>query len=107
MVCRLVLSLRKAAGPGVVRAWNVDHFSTQIEIQTNVYRGSDDVLLSPLSFRHPTLTVSSFARGGAESEESGLLIPGPQRSLAENQGWTIDGPEEDELSRRERDHRIP
>ena len=94
MICRLVLSLRKATDPSVVRAWNVDHFSTQIESQTNVYRGSDGVFMTPIHFRHPAATATSSGRG-VVSEESGLITPGFRGSLAER-GWSIDAPEENE-----------
>ena len=79
MICRLALSLIKAADPQVVRTWNIDHFSTQIEAQTRFNHGPNDVLLSPIRFGPPTVTVMSWARG-VESEENRSVIPGFRRS---------------------------
>jgi len=90
MICRLLLSLRKATDPSVVRAWNVDHFSTQIETLTDSYRGSDGVFLSPVHFQRTTVTAASSGRG---SEEGGLITPGFRGSLVER-GWSIDASEE-------------
>jgi hypothetical protein len=109
MICRLVLSLRKASDPSLVRAWNVDHFSTQVAVSQIQSVGSNGVHLSPLRFRGFTTTNLEEETGS----ESGLMTG---RSLADS-GWTIDVdvpagdvgvpsdvnvPEEDKSSRRER-----
>lgn len=99
MICRLVLSLRKATDPNLVRAWNVDHFS---QVETQLHRGQETTLLSPLRFYHPTVTVASLGRG-MESED-GFMTPGISRPLADS-GWTIDGPDDED--RIEHNHRTP
>lgn len=68
MICRLVLSLRKATDPNVIRAWNVDHFSTQAETQSQFHHGLEGVL-TPIRFHPPTLTVTSGAGSGTKDEE--------------------------------------
>jgi hypothetical protein len=97
MMCRLILSLRKATDPTVVRVWNVDHFSPQIETQAFNRHGPDGgALLGPMCFRLPTITVTS-SRRGVESEENVSVIPNFYTSLADR-GWSIDGPRDDEHS---------
>ena len=84
MICRLVLSLRKATGPNVIKAWNVDHFS--IEPETRVHHG---VALTPLRFHPPTIASSER---GVQSEESRLTTQVVSRSPPDS--GPHDAPEE-------------
>ena len=63
MICRLVLSLKKATDPNVVRAWNVDHFTTQVDTL-----GLIDVPMTPISFHVPTVisTERGLNQGGMD-----------------------------------------
>ena len=99
MICRLVLSLRKASDPNLVRAWNVDHFTTQINTQ-NIPSSSSDaggVGLSPMRFRGVAIPFAN-----SEGTENGMMDTTLGGSLADS-GWTIDGTlrEDVESSRRE------
>jgi len=100
MICRLILSLRKATDPTVIRAWNVDHFSTQIESRMLDPHGPYGVFLTPIRFNPSTVTATSSGRGveseGEEEEEEGdrLVVPDFYKSLA-GRGWMIDEPGED------------
>ena len=86
----------------MVRAWNVDHFSTQEE--TQFHHGQDAMLLSPIRFQHPTVTLASSGRG--RESQIGLMAPGISRSLAES-GRMIDEHEDEERRRRVDSYRIP
>ena len=68
MICRLVLSLRKATDPNVVRAWNVDHFTNHTCSQTL----SDGPALTPIRFNRSLGMTTTDSRGPAESVE-GLM----------------------------------
>ena len=94
MICRLVLSLRKASDPNLIRAWNVDHFSTHTESQT-VPRGLDGTHLSPLRFRGNS--------AGETGSGDGLMVSTVSGTLA-GSGWTVDalGVEDEESTKRTR-----
>jgi len=107
MICRLVLSLRKASDPNLVKAWNVDHFSTQIDPSLSQSGGSGGVHLSPLRFRGLTTTLLVDSEEGTGSD-NGLMMASTLGGSVVGSGWTIDGdvPGEDESSRRARGCRI-
>jgi len=84
MICRLVLSLKKATDPTIIRVWNGDHFSTQHDTLSPV-----DVPLTPIDFRSPTITSSDRPSG---QRESGSTFKGPTPDNGPRpNGWTIDG----------------
>ena len=99
MICRLVLSLKKATDPNVVRAWDVDHF-TQFEPQA--HHGSTGMPLTPMIFRPPT--VASLERG-MKWEENRLAIPAVVNRPPPD-GWTIDGPEGHEENNYRKGNRV-
>jgi len=101
MICRLVLSLRKATDPNVVKAWNIDHFTTQFGTHTQ----HNGMLLSPLRFQTLTLAATSLERGTAS--ENDPMVRSATNSSGSGSGWTIDGSGEDESTRRERGRGIP
>jgi len=104
MVCRLVLSLRKASDPNAVKTWNVDHFSNRIG--TGFHQEQDGVPLAPMRFHPPTVTNSER---GVRPGRSGPVIQvvggPPPDSGSGSRRWTIDGPEDEERPRRERNFR--
>ena len=87
MICRLVLSLKKATDPNVIRAWNVDHFTTQHDTLSPV-----DVPMSPISFHTPTVT-SSNRRSGPMGNGSMVQVTNvsPPDNVLRSHRWTIDG----------------
>ena len=103
MICRLVLSLRKATDPNVIRAWNVDHFSIQLE--TRARQGLDGVRLTPILFHSPTVTSSER---GVQLEGDRLTVPivnrSPPDSRPHSHRRTVDGFEGEERPRRESKH---
>ena len=97
MICRLVLSLRKASDPNLIRAWNVDHFSTQVGTQNPSRGGSGGAHLSPLRFRGLTTpTLTNYGEGN-ELMMASSVVGG---SLVDSGTTTIDVPGEDESSQR-------
>ena len=101
MICRLILSLRKATDPTVIRAWNVDHFSTQIETRMLDPHGPHGVFLTPIRFNPPTATATNSGREveseeeEEEEEEDVLAASDFYKSLA-GRGWMIGEPRVDE-----------
>jgi len=99
MIYRLILSLRKATDPTVLRAWNVDHFSTQIETRMLDPHGPYGVFLTPIRFNPPTVTATSSGRevesDEEEEEEDALATSDFYKSLA-GRGWMIGEPRGDE-----------
>lgn len=104
MICRLVLSLRKATDPAVVKAWNIDHFSTQSESYTPSRLGG--VAMSPMRFRRSTPTVPSSGR----VTESDVILVFPSNAVLKSPAvseWTVESTAETgEYSPREHEHRI-
>jgi hypothetical protein len=90
MICRLVLSLKKATDPNVIRAWNVDHFSTQLDTLSPI-----DVPMTPISFHSPTITTSDR---GLDPRRNGSMVQIVNGSSPDNgpcsHRWAVDGPEE-------------
>ena len=79
MICRLVLSLKKASDPNVIRAWNVDHFSTQSESLSSV-----GVALTPIFFYPPTITETEGNGSTIHSRCPPDNYPGsPRRTIDE------------------------
>jgi hypothetical protein len=96
MICRLVISLRKATDPKAIRAWNVDHFSTLLETRIQTRHNWDGIHLSPIRLHPPTVSGSER---GTESEGDGLVglvvSRSPADSGSNSRRWTIDGPEDE------------
>jgi len=98
LICRLVLSLRKASDPNLVRAWNVDHFSTQISTQSRSGGlgggggGGRGTHLSPLRFRTLTTSVPMSSEGGGTTvgSENGLTGSTLGAGSLVESGFTID-----------------
>ena len=87
MICRLVLSLKKATDPNVIRAWNVDHFTTQLDTLSPV-----DVPMTPIFFHTPTVTSSerrSEPKGNGSMAQ--VVNISPPDNVPCSHRWTIDG----------------
>lgn len=101
MICRLVLSLRKASDPNLIRAWNVDHFTTQNGTQTlSPVLDRGGVNLTPLRFRNLATSLTT-SEGDGIGSENGLMVASVGRgSVVDSESTIVLG--EDENSRRER-----
>lgn len=99
MICRLVISLRKATDPTVIRAWNVDHFSTQVVTQGQF------VPMSPLRFR-ASLSAAISSDRGAGTDTGLTLTPSAMSRSAFDSALTINVAGEGEDSRAERGYKI-
>ena len=87
----------------MIRAWNVDHFSTQIETRMldPHAHGPHSVFLTPIRFNPPTVTATSSGREveskgeeeeeEEEEEEQALAASDFYKSLA-GRGWMIGEP---------------
>ena len=86
MICRLVLSLKKATDPNIVRAWNVDHFSTQLDTLSPI-----DVPMSPISFHSPTITNSDRESQKGKGSTAHVVNGSTPDNGPRSHRWTIDG----------------
>ena len=87
MICRLVLSLKRATDPNVIRAWNVDHFSTQLDTLSPI-----DLPMTPISFHTPTITSSDRESGRRGKEPMAQVVSVPTSDNGPcSHRWTIDG----------------